>query len=160
MERLSKIFEIDYIPMYFSIEEYDELTTPIAQGSFFGKKHTEETKRLMSELKIGVKKSQSTKEKMSTAQRGNKKMLGKKHHENTKKLMSKKATGRKHTKEAIQKMSKSRTGVKYKNLRSEESRKKMSEATKLIPIISCPHCAKSGKPHVMKRWHFDNCKGK
>lgn len=26
------------------------------------------------------------------------------------------------------------------------------------PIITCPHCLKSGGSNAMTRWHFDNCK--
>ena len=43
---------------------------------------------------------------------------------------------------------------------TEESKRKMSEAKKgkLQPIITCPHCAKSGGSSVMKQYHFDDCK--
>jgi signal recognition particle GTPase len=160
MEKLSQIFNINYIHLEFSEKEYNAMTTPVFDGFFKGKKHTEETKQAMSEKKLGIKKSKETKEKMSKAQLGNKKRLGQKHTEETKQLMSEKAIGRKHPQEILDKISKSRTGLKNKKSRSNESRQKMSEATKSIPIIFCPHCIKSGKPHVMKRWHFDNCKGK
>ena len=26
------------------------------------------------------------------------------------------------------------------------------------PIVTCPHCGKTGDNSNMKRWHFDNCK--
>lgn len=26
------------------------------------------------------------------------------------------------------------------------------------PLITCPHCEKSGGNNAMKRWHFDNCR--
>lgn len=28
------------------------------------------------------------------------------------------------------------------------------------PIVTCPHCHKTGGSGVMTRWHFDNCKAK
>ena len=45
---------------------------------------------------------------------------------------------------------------------SEETRKKMSESRKGIPIsptysVTCPHCDKTGDKRNMVRWHFDNC---
>jgi len=30
----------------------------------------------------------------------------------------------------------------------------------LKDIVTCPHCKKTGGTNVMKRWHFNNCKGK
>lgn len=40
---------------------------------------------------------------------------------------------------------------------SEETRKKMSEAAKRKPKVTCPHCGKQGLEGNIKRWHFDNC---
>lgn len=159
MQKLSHIFQIEDIALEFSDEEYEAMTTPVFSGFMLGKTHTEETKRAMSEKKIGVKKSEETKKKMSEAQKGNKKMLGKKHSEETKKKMSLSHAGKKMSSEAIAKMSLIKTGMKYKP-RSEESRKKMSESAKKIPLKQCPHCNKIGRPNTMARWHFDNCKGK
>ncbi len=41
-------------------------------------------------------------------------------------------------------------------------KKNISESTKGVPKekIECPHCGVIGAPHVMKRWHFDNCRKK
>lgn len=53
--------------------------------------------------------------------------------------------------------------------KSEETRKKLSEAAKgKIPWnkgkkrkqLTCPHCGKIGGNGLMQRWHFDNCKTK
>lgn len=35
---------------------------------------------------------------------------------------------------------------------------KMSAIILSKPLVSCPHCGKSGRGCVMSRWHFDNCK--
>lgn len=43
---------------------------------------------------------------------------------------------------------------------SEETRKKMQDAHALRAPVSCPHCAKTGHPSPMKRWHFENCRSK
>lgn len=42
-------------------------------------------------------------------------------------------------------------------IKSDEWKAKIGEATKNSPIITCPHCGKSGKQAPMARWHFDNC---
>lgn len=160
MDLLAEVFDIEKVAIQYTEEQLEAMCTPVFEGFMKGKKHSEETKRIMSEKKIGIKKSEETRKRMSAAQLGNKNMLGKKHSEETKRKMSISSTGVFHTEETKKKMSKSRIGVKRAIPRSQESRIKMSEATKLIPIITCPHCAKSGKPHVMMRWHFDNCKGK
>jgi hypothetical protein len=47
---------------------------------------------------------------------------------------------------------------KYKMIASEETRNKMSLASKNQEIVTCPHCGKSGKLSVMHRYHFGNCK--
>lgn len=43
---------------------------------------------------------------------------------------------------------------------SEEHKAKVSAAKKgkTQPMLSCPHCPKTGGSSLMKRWHFDNCK--
>lgn len=46
---------------------------------------------------------------------------------------------------------------------SDETKRRMSEAAKLRhskpkPIVTCPHCNKTGSSVAMKRWHFDKCK--
>lgn len=91
-------------------------------------------------------------------------------------------TGRKHTEESKQKIKEARS----KQVTSEETKRKMSNTRKGIPIswntnsatpeanakrsatmkniqwqtYTCPHCGKDGKSNAMKRWHFDNCKEK
>lgn len=50
---------------------------------------------------------------------------------------------------------------------TEESKQKISKANKgkpgwnkgrKFPIVTCPHCGKSGGIPGMARWHFDNCR--
>ena len=109
-----------------------------------GKKHSEITKKKISESKIGIPtpKSLETRKKMSDTWKkiapdrsGVKNpMHGKKQSSNTKELISK-ANGGKNN------------GMygKYKN----------------SPIVQCPHCGKEGKDGPnFNRWHFNYCKGK
>lgn len=109
-----------------------------------GKTHSEETKKKISESKIGIStpKSSETRRKMSETWKkiapdrsGNKNpMYGNKHCDTTKELISKANSGK-------------NNGMygKYKD----------------APIVHCTHCGKSGKegPNFI-RWHFDNCKEK
>ncbi len=41
-----------------------------------------------------------------------------------------------------------------------ELKLKQSAWQKALPSVICPHCKKTGRGTVMKRWHFDNCKFK
>lgn len=50
----------------------------------------------------------------------------------------------------------SRKGYKH----SEETLQKIKLSNKSKPSVICPHCGKEGKPHGMKRWHFDSCKNR
>lgn len=40
---------------------------------------------------------------------------------------------------------------------SEETKEKLRKPR---PLITCPHCGKTGGNSLMKRWHFGNCKNK
>ena len=46
--------------------------------------------------------------------------------------------------------------------RSDETKKKMSEAQKGLKstVVKCPHCGKQGDQSNMTRYHFNNCKHK
>lgn len=124
------------------------------KNHFFGKHHTPETKKKISEANTGKKRppiSEETRAKKSAAQKGKpapnkgkhhteetKKKLsianqGKKRTEETRKKISEVKTGMKHTEESKRKMSESRTGEKnhfYGKHHTEESKQKMSESHK------------------------------
>lgn len=42
--------------------------------------------------------------------------------------------------------------------RSEEVKQKLREAHKKMLLKECPHCGYKGKPVTLNRWHFDKCK--
>lgn len=104
------------------------------KNPFYGKKHSEETKKKISErTKAEMKKlSPRTQEQM---QERNKKI-------------SVTLTGRKYSKERRENISKS---LKGKTHRDKGKKKK---------TISCPFCFREGSISMMKRWHFNNCKEK
>ena len=102
------------------------------KGNMWGKKHSEETKRKISESEKGKKVSEDTRRKISEGNKG--KMLS----EEQKHQISKVHKGLKHTEEAKRKMSETRTGVplseKHKqtlrdsyNTNNGERRKQYSE---------------------------------
>lgn len=80
--------------------------------------------------------------------------------------------GRHHTPEEAQRMIERSRGNKYclgkKNalgsVRTQKFKLGVSAyhkgRPKPQPQVSCPTCNTSGGANVMKRWHFDNCKGK
>lgn len=69
--------------------EHDSLHNEGEHNSFYGKKHTEETKNRISENKKGKKLSEETRRKMSEAHKGEKNSFyGRRHSEETKKKLS------------------------------------------------------------------------
>ena len=115
-------------------------------------------------------------------------MFGKKHSEKSKTLMSKNCPDRfgdknpmfgkksdswkykkHHSNEAKAKMSEAKKGIfvgdknpmfgKPSAMRGKtQSEKAKAKMKGPKPIISCPHCGKSGGKPAMIRFHFDNCK--
>jgi group I intron endonuclease len=65
--------------------------------------------------------------------------------------------------ELKQKLSESSTGENnpfYGKSHTEDTRSKMRAAHAARTPVECPHCGKKGHLNTMKRWHFDNCRGK
>lgn len=135
-------------------------------GSFYGKKHTQESKNKCREAKLGDKNpsriygvwnkgikmkplSKETKEKISLANKDQKRSL------NTKQKMSNSAKGKIKSESHKKALSLANLGKKL----SQNTKNKMSLAHKGVKqtILKCPHCNKEGGT-TMHRWHFDNCK--
>lgn len=97
-----------------------------APAPFKGKKHTEESKALMSEKSKGRRVSVEARKKMSTARKGKSGFAGKKHTEETlAKIRKAKAgntafLGRKHTPETLAKISENRRAA-YARARAAKS---------------------------------------
>ena len=152
-------------------------------------KHSEESKRKMSEAKKSMSEetkrkigeasktricSEESKRKISEAGKGNKNSLGHKHSEETKRKMSEAKKGKTPSEESKRKMSETRKGKpriphseetkrkmsEAKKSMSEETKRKMSEAKIGKPKLTCPHCNKEGGNSGMKSYHFSNCKQK
>ena len=141
------------------------------KNHFYGKTHTKESRRKISEALSGRKYSgevlekkravlQKIREESEWVNPWSKKKKEDRHHtEETKRKMSEARKGERHhffgkklSEEHKQKIGEAGQG-RYP---SEETKQKMSEARK-GHNVTCPHCGKVGGISQMKRWHFDNC---
>ncbi len=104
--------------------------------SAIGREHSPQTKMKMSETRKNVPKSDVHRMNISASH------LGK--------------TGHKHTEETKKKLSDALFGRPV----SLETRTKMSQTqkNKPKPVLTCPHCGKSGGNSNMVRYHFENCR--
>lgn len=102
-----------------------------------GRKHTEESKKIMSEK--AKNRPPMPKEAIKRA-------------EEKRKLL--RATGDYFSKEGMEKLRE----VGRNKVFNEAYRKKLSDSAKTRPQVQCPHCGKTGVRNSMIRWHFDNCK--
>jgi hypothetical protein len=130
-----------------------------------GRKEPEEAKKKRIKKLIGIKRSNT--ENLTRANRLKAKdpaylakLRGPKppgHGKN----VSKATTGVPKSKAHRQAMSKARKGKKTGPC-SDERREaiRLSQKGKPCnnPVVTCPHCGKSGHSGAMVRWHFDNCK--
>lgn len=98
-------------------------------SKFKGKNHTVETKKIISEKSLGRKLSEETRNKLSAIYISNRD-------------------------ERNRKVSEALSGRKL----STEHRQKISDSIKSLKELTCPHCNKIGKPPLVYRYHFDNCK--
>lgn len=149
-------------------EEYSRLQSERFLGEnnpFFGKTHSVETKKIISEANSGMKnamKRDDMREKMRQLKTGKKRdafsdewkanmsaakvgennnMYGKMHKQATLEIMRQKALGRKQSTETIAK--------KANAIRGSKRQKKR-----------CPHCNQEVAVNGYARWHGDNCKNK
>lgn len=142
----------------------------------YGSVMSEETKRKIGDANRGRVMTDETKRKISEGCKGNRSNTGRKlSPEHIEKMKSKRLTdetkrkigdgvrgekngnyGRTFSEEHKRKIAESRRGKPH----DEESRKRMREAAKHKPKISCPHCGKLLDIGNYKQWHGDKCKMK
>lgn len=136
---------------------------------FYGKKHTEESKRKMVESHpypfkgktyeeyYGKKKAMEMKKKISKSK------LGEKNPSKQKDVKVSIINGlKKYYGNETNRINQSQKMKDYYSSRKgKDTLKKMSETIKNKPKIKCPHCdVSSNVMSNMKRWHFENCKNK
>lgn len=101
------------------------------KNPFYGKKHSKETRELISKMQNGKEVSEAFKEKMRNKQ------IGYKYSEEAKKNMS----------------------IAQKKVWTQEKREKHSSDMKKLSKLKCPWCGYESISHGnLRRWHFDNCK--
>ena len=143
-------------------EEYSILLSEKNKGAgngYYGKQHTEEAKRRISEANTGRKQTAEEKQKQIEAITGRKRapfseewinnlkeahsgenngMYGKKHTDEARAKQSARATGRKQSAETVQKKADAIRGTKREKL-------------------LCPHCQQLIAVNTYPRWHGDRC---
>jgi len=128
-----------------------------SDNHFYGKKHSEETRKKMSESR---KKWSYSEEHINKFRGRVGPMLGKTHNEVTRIKLSNAAKGRIHSDESKTKTSQSL--LKKHLTRSAETREKMRQSKIGIehPVKECIHCGKIVAVGMYARWHGDKCKVK
>lgn len=122
---------------------------------FYGKKHTEETRKKMSAAR---KKWSYTEEHLAKFKGRVGPMTGKTHSEETRKKLS--AAGRLRVPSDETKAKTSITMKSKQIKRSDETKEKMRQAKLGIchPRKTCEHCGKNVTAAMFARWHGDNCR--
>lgn len=147
MPKLSAILGIPDMPI--EIDDSYKLNQTI-----IGTPHTEEHKTYMSALLKNRVFSESTKRKMSESHTGkvlsleHKQAISKWHKDNSHRMQG--------LNNPVHTHGHPRLGVEL----TKDTKSKISSTLKNKPLVTCPHCNKSGAASIMKRWHFDNCKVK
>lgn len=155
MCRVSNSYQNRYTPSS-RIVEYAKLQMKAAKKNF---KHSEESKRKISEAGRGRHQSKETTDKrVATRRKGDNYAHLK--TEKSKKESSLRRKGFKASEETRKKITEA--NKKRWKMLSDSERKAIFKHRKGVskPIIKCPHCDKTGGEGAMGRWHFDNCKNK
>lgn len=116
-----------------------------------GLKHSEESKRKMSESRKNIVPHKHTDESKQKIRQAN---TGVVFTEERKEKIRQKALGRKMSEETKNKL----RGRNFKH--SEETLKRMCEIQKNMPKQKCLHCSFVGNAGNLARWHNDKCKNK
>lgn len=158
-----KMKEFHRMNPHFAVEHSERCK---GEGNpFYGKSHSAETIKLLSDMNTGRTVSDEVRAKISAAQ------MGREFSDETRAKISERQTGesnsfygKTHSDETKAKISiASRRPSKKKGIPlSDEVKARMSAANKgRVPtVVTCPHCNKTGAESPMARWHFDNCKQK
>lgn len=135
--------------------KYLSETTRGPNNNFFGRKHTEETRKKMSESR---RKWSYTEEHLEKFRGRASPMAGKTHSEKTRERLSEVGKLRKPTQATKEKTSATLLALNLK--RSDETKEKMRQSKLGIvhPRKTCEHCGKETTVAMFARWHGDNCR--
>ena len=154
-QKMSKAAMGDNNPMYGKeiTDEHRARLIVSAKAKVFSPEH----RANLSKALIGRKFSAETRKKISEAGKGRQSPnLGKKMSDEQKKKISQSLKGNILPEQTKSKISESLTGREL----SEKHKENLRKVALYRPIITCPHCGKSGSANNMKRYHFDNCRNK
>lgn len=121
---------------------------------FFGKTHSLETKKRISESQIGNKKRFGKNHSIDSKRKISESTINRFKDQSERDKISNKLNGTKISEETKLKMSLSRKGKKF----SEEHKRKISENNKKAEKIKCVYCGKRMQKGLHNRWHGENCK--
>lgn len=144
-------------------------------SSFYGKTHSNETKKRFSEQKKGANNpmfgkpapnrgitpaplSNEAKHRISVAHKG------KITSDETKLKMSIAAKGKPKSEEHKKNLSKINKGKTFEEIHGAEFAAEIKQKLSAVhkgkkqKELTCPHCNKAGRGNSMIRWHFDNCR--
>ena len=152
-----------YQYMKVRLSHTDETKRKISQSKmgYSSGPRTEETKRKISQSNKGKKVTNDTKEKLRLIANNRSPMSEETKKKISKSMMGKSSAwlsgrvGRFQTEETKEKISKKA----IERQSDTEFKKKLSDAQYNRPILKCPHCLYESQFNMM-RWHFDNCKYK
>lgn len=115
-----------------------------------GHRHSEETRKKISEVQKGKRLSTEHKKKIGDSHRGNKMSAI------ARKRLSDARKGMRFTEEHKEKLSLAKSGRKLSP--EHIANVVASRVGKKQKLVVCPHCGTVGGNATMPRWHFNNCK--
>lgn len=110
---------------------------------------------LLSEGKKGIPRSEEVKRKIKETKKINPNKLTDEHRHKISEANKNKILSI----ETKEKMRQAALGKKRPEF-SQEWKDNLKAAKNKLPIVMCPHCGLTSRGPNMKRYHFDNCKGK
>jgi hypothetical protein len=143
-------------------EEYSILQSEKNKGAgngFYGKQHTEEAKRRISEANAGRKQTAEEKQKQIESQTGKKRdSFSEEWKENLSKNHKSKQPGFDGT---IKEETRKKIGDKIRGRKQTEEEKRargLANLGKIKPKKLCPHCQQLIAVNTYPRWHGDRCR--
>lgn len=147
--------EKHWIAYYDTVNRGYNMTDGGAGGNTWkNNPNKEETSRKLSEANTGRKHSDESKKVMSEKAKNRPPMPKEAVIRAEEKRKALRESGNYFSKEGLEKL----RAVGRSKVFNEEYRQKLSDTAKTRPQVQCPYCGKVGVRNSMIRWHFDKCK--